>query len=89
MYLLNPVPIGGNAGGTWVGIDFPPYIVDGNLNATTPKDISCLIYQALTRPIPSSLNGVITPVVEALQAVLMALGGDPFMNLGCPLPLTK
>jgi hypothetical protein len=88
MYALNPVGMGGNAGGKFVGIDFPPYVVDGKLNATTSTDVGCLLYQALTRPIPSSLNGVVTPVVEAIQALLTALGGDQFKNLGCPFPLT-
>jgi len=89
MYAKHPTGIGGNVDGKFVGIDFPPYIRGGKSEASTPADILCLFYQALTRPIPSSLNGVVTPVVEGLSAVLQAVFGNDFDNLGCPLPLTK
>jgi hypothetical protein len=89
MYGMYPAGIGGNVDGKFVGIDFPPYIVGGQSNATTPADVACLLYQVISQPFPSSLNGVVTPVVEALQALLTALGGNEFKNLGCPFPLTK
>ncbi|TVY86128.1 Aromatic peroxygenase [Lachnellula willkommii] len=88
MYALHPVGIGGNVNGTFVGLDFPPYIQGGNLTADQPSAVACLLYQFVAGPIPSSLNGFITPTVEALQAVLTAIGGESFTNLGCPLPLT-
>ena len=88
MYSLHPVGFGGNAGANFVGIDFPPYIQGGNLTASSPNDIACLLYQFVAGPIPSSLNGVISPSVEALQAALTAIGGEAFTNLGCPLPVT-
>ena len=88
MYLVHPVGFGGNVNGTFVGIDFPPYIINGNLTADQPSDVACLLYQFITFAIPSSLNGVITPTVEALQSALTAIGGEAFTNLGCPIPLT-
>ncbi|PMD19253.1 Cloroperoxidase [Hyaloscypha hepaticicola] len=89
MYLKHPVGFGGNVNGAFVGLDFPPYIQGGNILAATPADFACLLYQLVTGQIPSSLNGVITPSVEALQFALTAIGGAAFTNLGCPIPLTK
>ncbi|KAI9662911.1 MAG: hypothetical protein M1821_007958 [Bathelium mastoideum] len=88
MYTAHPVGIGGNVNGTFVGIDFPPYINDGNLTATSPSALACFLYQLVSGPIPSSLNGVIEPSVQALQAALTAIGGEAFTNLGCPIPVT-
>lgn len=89
MYTKNPVGFGGNAGlGNWVGIDFPPYILNGTLTATTPREVSCLLFQILSRPFPSSLNGIITPIVETLEALLITKFGIQFVNLGCPFALT-
>jgi hypothetical protein len=89
MYFKHPVGLGGNANGAFVGIDFPPYIKGGNVLAAKPADYACLLYQLVSGPIPSSLNGVITPTIEALQFVLTAIGGETFTNLGCAIPLTK
>lgn len=88
MYSAYPVGFGGNVNGNFVGIDFEPYIQGGNLTAVKPSDVACLLYQFVAGPIPSSLNGVITPTVGALQAALVAIGGEAFTNLGCPLPVT-
>jgi len=89
MYTKNPVGFGGNAGGQFVGINQPPYINDGALNAnTTVTDISCLLYQIISRPVPSTLNGIVTPLVEATEALLISLFGTDFNNLGCPFALT-
>lgn len=88
MYGKYPVPFGGNAGGKFVGIDFPPFIKGGESSATTPQDVSCLLFQIISRPIPSSLNGVVTPVVDGLSALLVSLFGKEFENLGCPFRLT-
>jgi hypothetical protein len=87
-YLMHPVGFGGNAGGQFVGIDFPPYINDSVLSATTPQEFSCLLFQIISRPFPSSLNGVVTPIVDALQTLLIATFGVQFNNLGCPFSLT-
>ncbi|KAF2745595.1 Cloroperoxidase [Sporormia fimetaria CBS 119925] len=89
LYTPYPVGFGGNIDGKFVGIDFPPYIVGGSSNVSTPADVSCLLYQVISQPFPSSLNGVITPVVEALSTLLQLIGGREFENLGCPFPLTK
>ena len=89
MYLKHPIGFGGTADGAFAGLDFLPYIIGGNLMVTTPSDYACLLYQLVSGPIPSSLNGVITPTVEALQFVLTEIGGEAFTNLGCAVPLTK
>jgi hypothetical protein len=89
MYGMYPVGFGGNVDGKFVGIDFPPYVVGGESKVNTAADVACLLYQVVSQPFPSSLNGVITPVVEALQVILTAIGGADFVNLGCPFPLTK
>ncbi|KAK4642122.1 hypothetical protein QC761_512205 [Podospora bellae-mahoneyi] len=89
MYTKNPVGFGGNAGGEFIGINHPPYINDGALNAnTTAQDVACLLYQILSRPVPSTLNGIVTPLVEATEALLISLFGVEYNNLGCPLALT-
>jgi hypothetical protein len=88
MYGKYPVGFGGNAGGKFVGIDLPPYTKNGELDAPTPKDISCLLFQIISRPFPSSLNGVVTPIVEGLEALLISVFGAQFKNLGCPFALT-
>ncbi|KAK4664601.1 uncharacterized protein QC763_512205 [Podospora pseudopauciseta] len=89
MYTKNPVGFGGNAGGEFIGINHPPYINDGALNAnTTAQDVTCLLYQILSRPVPSTLNGIVTPLVEATEALLISLFGVEYNNLGCPLALT-
>lgn len=90
MYSAYPVPFGGNAGGVFIGTNFPPFITNGtfgNGKPTHPNDFSCLLYQFLTGQIPSSLNGVITPGVNGLSKLLSAIGGTQFENLGCPFPL--
>ncbi|KAF2231593.1 Cloroperoxidase [Viridothelium virens] len=89
MYSMYPVGIGGSVNGTFVGIDFPPYVQGGNLTAAKPSDLACLLYQFVAGPIPSSLNGFVEPSVQALQAALTAIGGEAFTNLGCPIPVTK
>ncbi|KAK3314965.1 Chloroperoxidase [Apodospora peruviana] len=89
MYFKNPVGFGGNAGGEFIGLSLPPYIHDGALNSNvTDKDVACLLFQIISRPIPSTLNGVVTPVVEALETLLISLFGTQFANLGCPFRLT-
>ena len=90
MYLENPVLFGGNTDdGKFLGVNFGA-IKDGKLDAgLDAKDTSCLLYQLATGQLPSSLNGLITPTVEALAFVAKKLGGSGFENLGCPIPLTK
>jgi hypothetical protein len=88
MYLENPVLFGGNtADGSFDGINFGA-IKDGKIDASiSAKDTSCLLYQLATAQIPSYLNGIITPTVEALSFVASHI--DPQLkNLGCPIPLT-
>lgn len=89
MYGMYPVGFGGNVDGHFVGIDFPPYVVGGESKVNTAADVACLLYQVISQPFPSSLNGIITPTVEALEAILKLLEGKDFNNLGCPFPLTK
>ncbi|KAK1054085.1 hypothetical protein LTR74_016097 [Friedmanniomyces endolithicus] len=61
-------------------------------NGTISADISsaetaCLLYQLATQSVPSSLNGVLTPTVDALAFALKKLGPE-YKNLGCPTALT-
>lgn len=88
MYLENPVLFGGNtADGSFDTIDFNA-IEDGKLSLSVDSaDTACLLYQLASGQIPSSLNGVITPTVDALSLVLSKLQPE-LENLGCPIPLT-
>jgi len=88
MYLENPVLFGGNtADGSFDAINFGS-IQNGTISASlNAADTSCLLYQLATGPIPSYLNGIITPTVDALAFVATKLGPE-FANLGCPIPLT-
>ncbi|KAK3643368.1 hypothetical protein LTR56_006438 [Elasticomyces elasticus] len=91
MYLENPVLFGGNtADGSFDALNFGA-IKNGTISASiSPKDTSCLLYQLATGQVmPSSLNGVITPTVDALTFALTKLGLTDLKNLGCPIPLTK
>ncbi|GIZ41740.1 hypothetical protein CKM354_000503600 [Cercospora kikuchii] len=91
MYLLHPVEFGGNtADGTFNVINFSNIIKEGKLEPNLdPKVASCLLYMLATERVPSYLNGILTPSVEALSLVLTKLSGTSFANLGCPRPLTK
>lgn len=88
MYLENPVLFGGNtADGSFDGINFGA-IKDGKIEAgISAKETSCLLYQLLFGQIPSSLNGIVTPTVEALSFIATKISPD-LDNLGCPIPLT-
>lgn len=88
MYGMYPVGFGGNANGSFVGIDYPPAIKAGSITNSSPSSYACLLYQFLAGPIPSTFNGFVTPSVDALQAALVAIGGQSFTNLGCPIPVT-
>lgn len=88
-YLEYPVLFGGATGNG--GFDLLNFgtIQNGTLLATpgAPETL-CTIYQLATQSVPSSINSVITPTVEALSFVASKL--DPMLkNLGCPQPLTK
>ncbi|KAI5365986.1 Putative chloroperoxidase [Septoria linicola] len=90
MYLLAPVQFGGNtAAGSFNGLpsNFGA-IRNGTISPSiTPAETSCLLYQLATGQVPSSLNGVVTPTVEAL-AFFAKNVAPSFGNLGCPNPLT-
>ena len=88
MYLLHPVLFGGNTGdGTFDVIEFGS-IKNGSFPDIDAKSISCLIYQLATERVPSSLNGILIPTVDALTFALNKLTPG-FDNLGCPFPLTS
>lgn len=91
MYLLHPVPFGGNtAAGTFDVIDFSDFITNGTFSVdANPKVTSCLLYMLLTERVPSYLNSVLTPTVDILSFIATKLSGTDFANLGCPAPLTK
>lgn len=88
MYSEYPRPFGGNTGdGTYDFIDGPG-ISNGTLTANSASSISCLLYQLATERVPSSLNGFLTPTVDALAFATSKLN-PIFTNLGCPIPLSK
>ncbi|KAM3424667.1 hypothetical protein BST61_g6654 [Cercospora zeina] len=91
MYLLHPVEFGGNtADGTFNVINFSNIISEGKLEPNLDaRTTSCLLYMLATERVPSYLNGLLTPTVEALSLTLTKLSGTNFANLGCPRPLTK
>jgi len=88
MYLVEPVLFGGNTGpDSFDTLNFGN-IQDGKLPVgLDAADTSCLLYQLATQSVPSYLNGVITPTVEALSFVAKQIGPE-LDNLGCPRPLT-
>lgn len=89
-YLLHPVMFGGNTGnGGFDGISYGGAggIVNGKLVKPDAATVLCLLYQAATGSVPSSLNGVITPTVQAVAFAASKLN-PLFANLGCPLALT-
>lgn len=89
MYLLHPVLFGGNtADGSFDTIDFGA-IKDGKISANIgATETACLLYQLSTQSVPSSLNGVLTPLVDGLNLIADKVAPE-FENLGCPRPLTK
>lgn len=90
MYLLHPVEFGGNtADGSFNGGLNYGAIQNGKISPNiTPAETVCLLYQMAMGQVPSTLNGIITPAVDALS--FAAKHVDPlFENLGCPRPLTK
>lgn len=90
MYLLHPVPFGGSIGdGTYAPINWGQLIRNGTISTDVqPAAVSCLLYQLATQSVPSMLNGIVTPTVEALSFFARMVQPE-FDNLGCPRPLTK
>lgn len=87
-YLEYPVLFGGATGnGGFDLINFGA-ISNGKLEVgATAAGVSCLLYQLATERVPSSLNSVLTPTVDALSFALSKLNPS-FQNLGCPIVLT-
>lgn len=85
MYLENPVLFGGNTGNGQFDLITGNGIVNGKFNVTSGNSILCLLYQATTEAIPSSLNSIVTPSVAATPFALSKLTGS-YANLGCPSP---
>lgn len=86
-YLEYPVLFGGNTGNGQFDVINGNGFENGKLNATTPASVMCLLYQLATGQIPATLNGVVTPTVEAVAFAVSKLG-PAYANLGCPLPLS-
>jgi len=87
-YIEYPVLFGGATGNG--GFDLINYggIKNGSLVAVPGPQAACLLYQLATERVPSSLNGFITPTVDALSFALGKLT-PALQNLGCPEPLTR
>ena len=87
MYLLKPVLFGGNTGSGQFDLLSYGSIENGTLSTPSATSVLCLLYQLATERFPSSLNGFITPTVEAIEFAATKLNPS-FENLGCPLALT-
>ncbi|KAF2083470.1 putative aromatic peroxygenase [Saccharata proteae CBS 121410] len=86
MYLLHPVLFGGATGSG--GFDALPDFGDIQAGKLVEgPNTACLLYQLSTQSVPSYLNGVITPTVDALNFISSKVAPQ-FENLGCPDPLT-
>ncbi|THY53814.1 Cloroperoxidase [Aureobasidium pullulans] len=87
-YLENPVLFGGNtANDTFDLINFGS-IKDGKIEAgLSGTNTACLLYQLVTGQVPSYLNSVLTPTVDALNFITSKVA-PAYNNLGCPLALT-
>lgn len=88
-YLEYPVLFGGATGNG--GFDLLNFnsIKNGTLIATPgTSEVSCLLYQLVGERLPSGLNTILTPTIDALNLITKVLG-PTLQNLGCPLPLTK
>lgn len=89
MYLLDPVPFGGNTGNGQFDLISFGSIQNGSIPSTiSATSTSCLLYQLSTGSVPSYLNGLITPTVGALNFISSKVAPQ-FKNLGCPQALTK
>jgi hypothetical protein len=87
-YLEYPVLFGGATGNGGFDLINFGYIKNGTLIAPPDASVfSCLLYQLVAERIPSSLNSIITPTVEAIAFAASKLN-PMFANLGCPIPLT-
>ena len=89
-YLLDPVLFGGNtADGSFDAIPDFGAIQDGMISSSiSPTNTACLLYQLATQSVPSYLNGLLTPTIDALNFITSKVAPQ-FENLGCPRPLTK
>lgn len=62
-------------------------IVDGKIPSTiSATETACLLYQLATGSVPSDLNVLITPTVEALEFLAEKVTPS-FANLGCSIAL--
>lgn len=86
-YAEYPVLFGGNTGDGQFDVISGNGIQNGKLNATSPASVMCLIYQLATERVPSSLNSVVTPTVDAVAFAVSKLGPG-YANLGCAIPLS-
>jgi len=89
-YLEHPVLFGGATGDG--GFDALPSfgsIKNGKIPSTiSGTNTACLLYQLATSQIPSYLNSVLTPTVDALNFITSKVAPS-YANLGCPIALTK
>lgn len=89
-YLQYPVLFGGATGdGSFNALPDFGAIQDGMLSSSiSATNTACLLYQLATERVPSSLNGILTPTIDALNFITSKVAPQ-FENLGCPRPLTK
>lgn len=87
MYVQYPKLFGGNVGANNFDALSTPFdiITEGKLPDTaTAKDLTCLLYQVATGPVPASLSTV-TDVTGALLNWSLGKLNPIFQNSGCPL----
>lgn len=89
-YLEHPVLFGGKTSdGSFDAIPDFGSIKNGKISPTiSATNTACLLYQLSTQSVPSYLNGVLTPTVDALNFISSKVAPQ-FENLGCPIALTK
>ncbi|KAG0651348.1 Aromatic peroxygenase [Hyphodiscus hymeniophilus] len=89
-YLEYPVLFGGATGNGGFDLINFGYINNGSLIAPPGvPQTACLLYQLLGERVPSGLNVVLSPTIEALSLITSKIGLTGLQNLGCPIPLTK
>ena len=84
-YGAYPSPLGGNTGkpNTFVGLNYPGLVQNGALQNATPQGIACLLYQAVTIGLPTSLTQALQ-LTAAQSAFAVGKLGSLFAGFGCP-----
>ena len=87
-YLEYPALFGGATGGGTFDllVDFG-YFKNGSLAVPQAANVACLLYQLVGERLPSGLNIILAPTLDALNFITSKIAPS-LENLGCPSPLT-